>query len=78
MTVTKELAKVKPNIFANGGDRGKKDANNKASSLNSEQKLCKKLRIKMVFNVGHGGKVQSSSWLLTNFYQVAKLLEQRK
>jgi hypothetical protein len=25
--------------------------------------VCEELNIKMVYNVGHGGKVQSSSWL---------------
>jgi len=60
----KELKKLKPDIFANGGDRTKNDANKKSSSLNPEQELCGKLGIKMVFNVGHGGKIQSSSRLL--------------
>lgn len=62
-SVCAELASLKPDIFANGGDRNKKDAGNKTSSLNPEQVLCEKLGIKMVFNIGRGGKVQSSSWL---------------
>ncbi len=62
-SVCSELADLKPDIFANGGDRDKKDASKASSSLNPEQVLCKKLGIKMVFNVGRGGKVQSSSWL---------------
>lgn len=66
MTVCAELQKIKPAIFANGGDRNKKDANNRLSSLNPEQALCQKLGVKMVFNVGRGGKVQSSSWLIKN------------
>ena len=28
------------------------------------RELCRKLGIKMVYNVGRGGKVQSSSWLV--------------
>ena len=64
MSIVKELKKLKPDIFANGGDRTKNDANKKSSSLNPEQELCGKLGIKMVFNVGHGGKIQSSSRLL--------------
>lgn len=64
MSIIAELKKLKPDIFANGGDRTKNDANKKNSSLNPEQVLCRKLRIRMVFNVGHGGKIQSSSWLL--------------
>jgi len=29
--------------------------------------LIKKIGIKIVYNVGHGGKVQSSSWLLEKY-----------
>lgn len=64
MSVCQELLKIKPDIFANGGDRDKKDANKKSSSLNPEQKLCLKYKIKMVFNVGKSGKIQSSSNLV--------------
>ena len=64
MSVCKELKKLKPDIFANGGDRDKKDADIKTSSLNPEQELCRKLGIKMVFNVGKSGKIQSSSDLV--------------
>lgn len=63
MSVQKELAKIRPDIFANGGDRDKKDARNRSSSLNADQLLCQKLGIRMVFNVG-GNKAQSSSWLV--------------
>ncbi len=44
-------------IFANGGDR-------KSEEDIPESAICKKMGIEMVFNVGHGGKVQSSSWLI--------------
>ncbi len=54
-TVCKALRVVKPDIFANGGDRGKGNT--------PESDVCKELGIRMVFGVGHGGKVQSSSWL---------------
>ena len=63
MSVQKELRKLRPDIFANGGDRDKIDARNRSSSLNADQLLCQKLGIRMVFNVG-GGKAQSSSWLI--------------
>jgi len=55
-SVCRELAKIKPAIFANGGDR---------RNINDipEGVVCKKYGIKMVFSVGKGGKVQSSSWL---------------
>lgn len=55
-SVCRALKKLKPDIFANGGDRF-------ATNI-PEYKLCKKLGIKMVFNVGRGGKVQSSSWMI--------------
>ena len=64
MSVCKELEKLKPDIFANGGDRDKKDAGNPSSSLNPEQALCQRLKIEMVFNVGKSGKIQSSSELV--------------
>ena len=54
-TVCKTLEVLKPNIFANGGDRKRKNI--------PEVKVCKELKIKMVFNVG-GSKVQSSSELV--------------
>src|SRR3989344_768299 len=62
-SVQRELRKLKPDIFASGGDRDKKDARNRSSSLNVDQLLCQKLGIRMVFNVG-GNKAQSSSWLV--------------
>ena len=46
-------------IFANGGDR--------FSDNIPEFKLCNDLGIEMVFNVGHGGKVRSSSDLIKNY-----------
>ncbi|MBI3232363.1 MAG: adenylyltransferase/cytidyltransferase family protein [Candidatus Doudnabacteria bacterium] len=65
MSVCAELREIKPDIFANGGDRDKKDADTKSSSLNPEQALCGELGIKMLFNVG-GEKIQSSSELVKN------------
>lgn len=63
MSICSELKEIKPDIFANGGDRNKQDADTTSSSLNPEQKLCQELGIKMVFNVG-GEKIQSSSELV--------------
>lgn len=59
MSVCAELRKIKPSIFANGGDR----------TLNNipETSLCDAINCKMVFNIGKGGKIQSSSWLLSKF-----------
>lgn len=64
MSTCKELESLKPDIFANGGDRDKRNADDASSSLNPEQILCRRLGIKMVFNVGKSGKVQSSSELV--------------
>ncbi|MFH1365937.1 MAG: adenylyltransferase/cytidyltransferase family protein [Patescibacteria group bacterium] len=64
MSVCMGLIKIKPHIFANGGDRDEKDANNPDSSLYKERQIHKKLGIQMAYNVGHGGKVQSSSELV--------------
>jgi D-beta-D-heptose 7-phosphate kinase/D-beta-D-heptose 1-phosphate adenosyltransferase len=60
MSVCAELEKLRPHIFANGGDR--KNENDIPESV-----VCKKYGIQMVFNIGRGGKVQSSSWLLNKY-----------
>ncbi|OHA66513.1 MAG: hypothetical protein A3D64_01240 [Candidatus Wildermuthbacteria bacterium RIFCSPHIGHO2_02_FULL_49_9] len=59
MSVCSELRKIRPNIFANGGDRTYKNI--------PETQVCKEIGCKMVFGVGRGGKVQSSSRLLQKF-----------
>lgn len=59
MSVCRELKKIRPDIFANGGDRTHKNI--------PEIEVCKNVGCKMVFGVGRGGKVQSSSWLLENY-----------
>jgi D-beta-D-heptose 7-phosphate kinase/D-beta-D-heptose 1-phosphate adenosyltransferase len=59
MSVCRELRELKPDIFANGGDRFKHNI--------PEVAVCEAVGCRMVFNVGEGGKVQSSSWLLANF-----------
>lgn len=64
MSVAAALRALKPDIFANGGDRNEADAANPASSLYKDLAACNELGIRMIFNVGRGGKVQSSSWLL--------------
>ena len=56
MSVCKTLKKIRPHVFANGGDRTKKNI--------PEIQVCKSIGCEMIFNIGHGGKVQSSSWLL--------------
>lgn len=64
MSVSNDLEKVRPDIFANGGDRDEKNSSDPNSSLYHDIETCKRLGIKMVFNVGHSGKIQSSSWLI--------------
>jgi hypothetical protein len=64
MSVSRELQKIKPYIFANGGDRNEEDAKNPNSSLYYDIETCRDLGIEMVFNIGHGGKIQSSSELV--------------
>jgi len=59
MSVCQELLELRPHIFANGGDRKKNNV--------PEVVLCNEIGCKMMFNVGRGGKVQSSSWLSENF-----------
>jgi len=56
-SVCRELEELKPDIFANGGDRFADDV--------PEVKTCRKIGCKMVFNVGD--KIQSSSWLLEKY-----------
>jgi D-beta-D-heptose 7-phosphate kinase/D-beta-D-heptose 1-phosphate adenosyltransferase len=55
-TVCRTLATIKPDYFANGGDR--KDDNT------PEVELCHHLDIEMLWNIG-GEKIQSSSELVT-------------
>lgn len=55
-TVCESLKKIKPAIFANGGDR-------KSGNV-PEYDVCTKLGIEMRFGVGGNDKPQSSSWLI--------------
>lgn len=73
MSVCMGLIAIKPHIFANGGDRDEKDANNPDSSLYKERQIHKQLGIQMVYNVGHGGKVKSSSEMVREVVKKAKL-----
>lgn len=66
MSVSAELEKIRPDIFANGGDRNETDAANPNSSLYKDIKTCEKLGIQIIYNVGKSGKIQSSSWLIKN------------
>ena len=57
-SVCNTLAEIKPNYFANGGDRVKTNT--------PEVALCKELNIQMLWNIG-GEKIQSSSELTKNY-----------
>lgn len=54
-SVCAELIKLKPDIFVNGGDRTFDNI--------PEVPVCDEIGCKMIFGIGKGGKVQSSSWL---------------
>ena len=62
-SVCEALREIHPDIFAQGGDRDKRDALDPKSSQNPEMILCAEMGTEIVYNVGAGGKVQSSSWL---------------
>ena len=54
-TVCEALRRIKPDYFANGGDR--------KTDNTPEMDVCNELGIKMLWNIG-GGKTESSSWLV--------------
>jgi len=60
-SVCDALSYIKPHIFANGGDRFAENI--------PEFKICQELGIKMYFNVGHGGKIRSSSALVNGYFE---------
>lgn len=64
ISVCRELLKLKPHIFANGGDR-------RLDNI-PEVKTCREINCKMVFNIGKGGKIQSSSRLAENILRSLK------
>jgi len=57
-SVCRILRDINPDVFANGGDR------HPDGDPVPEVELCKALGIELHYNVGTGGKVQSSSWLI--------------
>jgi len=56
-TVCEALRRIKPDYFANGGDR--------KTNNTPEMDVCEKLGIEMLWGVG-GGKIQSSSTLVSD------------
>ncbi|MBU1102609.1 adenylyltransferase/cytidyltransferase family protein [Patescibacteria group bacterium] len=61
MSVCAELKKIRPDIFAQGGDRNMKNI------PSCEVELQKTTGFKVIENVGRSGKIQSSSWLLEKY-----------
>ncbi len=68
-TVCKSLAKVKPNIFANGGDR-------KSIGDVPEYPICQKLKIQMVDGLGR--KIRASSKLIAEAAKKKERLAAKK
>jgi len=58
-SVSGAIELLRPQIFANGGDR-------RNTKEVPETAICKKIKCKMIFNVG-GGKIRSSSELAKNY-----------
>jgi D-beta-D-heptose 7-phosphate kinase/D-beta-D-heptose 1-phosphate adenosyltransferase len=58
ISICREIELIRPHVFANGGDRKPE------GDPVPEVELCKKLGIEIIYNVGHGGKVRSSSELV--------------
>ncbi|MDD2753192.1 MAG: adenylyltransferase/cytidyltransferase family protein [Candidatus Portnoybacteria bacterium] len=61
VSVCRALEELRPDIFANGGDR------HPEGNPVPEVELCKKLGIEIIYNVGKKGKIQSSSWLVEKY-----------
>lgn len=68
MSVCRELRVIRPDIFANGGDRHTGNV--------PEVAVCEEIGAKMIDNIGDGGKVQSSSWLLEKY--VKQVMKKKK
>jgi cytidyltransferase-like protein len=68
MSVSAEIRKLKPDIFGKGGDRNPGDV----PIPGSEVVVCGEIGCAVVYNLGHGGKVQSSSALVEKSRQAKK------
>ncbi len=68
-TVCETLKELRPDIFANGGDRG--------VNTTPEAKLCEELGIELMWNIG-GGKVRSSSKLVREISIKKSKLDRKK
>ena len=70
-TVTRTLQRLKPDVFAKGGDRTKENI------PKAEVEACRKLGIELIVGVG-GGKIQSSSWLVKKLDESMKASKKRE
>ena len=68
-TVCETLKELRPDIFANGGDRG--------VNTTPEAKLCEELDIELMWNIG-GGKVRSSSNLVREISMKKSKLDRKR
>ena len=68
-TVCESLRAIRPDVFANGGDRG--------AGNTPESRLCEELGIELKYNVG-GGKVRSSSHLVGEAITTKRILDLKK
>ena len=64
-TVVKTLERIRPRIFAKGGDRTPENM------PQSEIDICKKIGCKIVYGVG-GKKIGSSSEVVDRIYKILK------
>jgi len=55
-TVCEAIKRIRPDAFANGGDRKKNNT--------PEMNVCNELGIQMLWGIGGANKPQSSSWLV--------------
>lgn len=60
ISITEEIKALRPHIFVKGGDRKPKGV----PIPTPEVLICNKIGCKIVYDVGRGGKVQSSSELI--------------
>ena len=60
-TACDAIASMKPDAFANGGDRKKDNT--------PEMEMCDELGIQMLWGIGGKDKPQSSSWLVNKFLE---------
>ena len=65
-TVCEALRRIKPDYFANGGDR--------KTDNTPEMEVCKELGIDLLWNIG-GGKIQSSSTLVNDAGMIPEIDE---